>query len=85
MIFYEGQLSVSGCPLSFAKITVFPDVRTYVRTDIGSEKLADVIGASRNNKSLKAFIFDDMNSLFDSDQVLKIIQWFEIESHFLID
>ena len=23
--------------------------RTYVRTDIGSEKLADVIGASRNN------------------------------------
>ena len=54
MIFYEGQLSVSGCPLSFAKITVLmEDVRTYVRTDvrtdIGSEKLPDVIGASRNN------------------------------------
>ena len=47
VVFYEGQLSVSGCPLSFAKITVFPYV-TYVRTDIGSEKLADVIGASRN-------------------------------------
>ena len=49
MIFYEGQLSRSHLELSFAKITVFPDERTDERTDIGSEKLADVIGASRNN------------------------------------
>ena len=49
MIFYEGQLSRSHLELSFAKITVFPNERTDVRTDIGSEKLADVIGASRNN------------------------------------
>ena len=50
VIFYEGQLSVSGCPLSFAKITVFSygTERTDGRTDIGSEKLPDVIGASRN-------------------------------------
>ena len=41
VIFYEGQLSVSGCPLSFAKITVFPDGRTDGTdgTDIGSEQL----------------------------------------------
>ena len=48
MIFYEGQLSRSHLELSFAKITVLPD-GTNERTDIGSAKLADVIGASRNN------------------------------------
>ena len=49
VIFYEGQLSRSHLELSFAKITVFPYGRTDERTDIGSVKLADVIGASRKN------------------------------------
>ena len=37
VIFYEGQLSRSHLELSFAKIVVFPNGRTDVRTDVRTD------------------------------------------------